>query len=239
MKKSGKKIIAGAALAIVLAVCGLLFCNHSNSGGIIATVNGLELSAEEFLMAKEAEKQEVVRYFREKYDADENGEFWTSEFQGEVPEEMWKQATLKTAVKNKLEQAAALENHIIEDISYDKFKEKLEEENGERRKRQENQQVVYGPERFEEQEYYHYWMSNLRLALKQKMAEQAMMEKEVQLKAFYVQVKDLEFQEKFESVKHRVAEMYVHRYYSQYIQEAFEQADIAVNETVWKKIKMQ
>ncbi|AIQ11937.1 hypothetical protein [Paenibacillus durus] len=97
--------------------------------------------------------------------------FWTSDIGGRTPLGLLKEKTLDLLVRVKVQQIAAKEAGIAEDIGYEAFLSRLDAENRTRSSRLRRGEVIYGPQQYSEQTYYRYTLANLTLALRQWLAE--------------------------------------------------------------------
>ncbi|AKG33854.1 hypothetical protein [Paenibacillus durus] len=98
--------------------------------------------------------------------------FWTSDTRGETPLGLLKKKTLALLIRVKVQQIAAKEAGIIEDIGYEAFLSRLDAENRTRSSRLRRGEPVYGPKQYSEKAYYLYTLANLELALRQRLAEE-------------------------------------------------------------------
>ncbi|QWU17593.1 hypothetical protein SAMN04487895_12627 [Paenibacillus sophorae] len=98
--------------------------------------------------------------------------FWTSDIGGRTPLGLLKEKTLDLLVRVKVQQIAAKEAGIAEDIGYEAFLSRLDAENRTRSSRLRRGEVIYGPRQYSEQAYYRYTLANLELALRQQLAEE-------------------------------------------------------------------
>jgi hypothetical protein len=63
----------------------------------------------------------VYSYFSNKYGIEESSAFWSSDFEGEVPEEVLRQKTIELLKRIKIEQILMREHGIADDISLTDF----------------------------------------------------------------------------------------------------------------------
>lgn len=136
----------------------------------VAKVDNEKISLNEFNHFVKKNRAVVYNYFSQKYSLPSNKDFWTTEFNGEQPDQYLKQKSLDECVKVKVQQMLARDKNLIDDISYSAFLDKLKRENERRQLAVESKKVVYGPVNFSEQAYFSYYFSNLIIELKQKFA---------------------------------------------------------------------
>ncbi|KPV57646.1 peptidylprolyl isomerase [Paenibacillus sp. A3] len=161
-----------------------------NEEDVIATVNGSPIHVEEFQRAIRLNKSAIMNYFRDQHHADQSETFWTTSFDGEIPIEMLKKKALDDCVRLKVRLLQAKDLGILQDISYPGFLRQLQQENHRRAEAIKNRQVVYGPERYDEDTYLEYLLTNSTLAVKQHLQQNALKQGESSLRLFYEEHKD-------------------------------------------------
>lgn len=161
----------------------------SNNSDIVATVNGESIYSKEFQNCLTDGSAVVYNYFYNKYEADYNEDFWNTDFEGEVPIEMLKEATLKSLVATKVQQSLMKKYNLWADTSYPSFLKELDEENKRRQKAHENGEVIYGPIEYDEMNYFSYVFSNKLIELKKKLSEEQDLSKG-DITEFYEEIKD-------------------------------------------------
>ncbi len=119
--------------------------------------------------------------------------FWTTERDGQTPAAWLKQRTLKDCVRIKVELGLGKRYGLIPDTSYAAFLKALDRENERRRVALARGEPIYGPEQYGEREFFVYVMSNLRLAVANKLAEEVPPPSEEELREFYETVKGEHF----------------------------------------------
>jgi hypothetical protein len=137
----------------------------------VATVNGVPVSEQEFKLFLQDNTANTYNYFKQRYNVDNHPGFWTGTFGGEVPIEYARKQALDQLVRIKIEQSLAKKNGIMKDIRYSAFLRSLTEENKQRKEKLINNQVIYGPEQYNELDYFRYVHSNMLVQLKQKLAQ--------------------------------------------------------------------
>jgi hypothetical protein len=100
------------------------------------------------------------------------------------------QKAFKLAVLIKLQQQIAKETGLIHDISYTSFLIDFQNENIRRKMAIQNNEVLYGPVQFTEENYFDYKLSNLILKLKEKLSIEKFEVSDIKLMDFYETVKD-------------------------------------------------
>ena len=179
---------------LVLTVCTSAAFAKGSSGaneaaeGVMATVDGVPITVQEFNRAIQINKPRVMNYFYEIYGAEQTSSFWTSSYAGEVPLDKLGKAALDESINIKVRQMVAREQGVLGDISYHGFLKQLEQENERRAKAAANGEVIYGPIQYNEGAYFAYIMTNAATTVKQKLEKQLQPD-EVTLKSFYDQNK--------------------------------------------------
>src|SRR5690606_4196296 len=82
--------------------------------------------------------------------------------------ELWKQA-LDESLKVKVQQLAAKQRGLTDFTGYDDFLKRWQDENQRRKKAIQNNQVIYGPQSFDEPQYYDFFMSDVFAKLKKSL----------------------------------------------------------------------
>ncbi|MGN0331062.1 MAG: hypothetical protein ACI4D5_07440 [Kineothrix sp.] len=140
-----KRNIAIFFLLLAVAAVGTAACAGSKSRELPISVNGEEVSQEEYLQSMKECKFYVERYFAENFDADiEAGDFWESDFDGENPCRKLTEDTIDAILKQRAVYSLAEERGYIEDGSYAGTVKRMEEENRLRAEKIKNNEVVYG-----------------------------------------------------------------------------------------------
>ena len=141
---------------------------------VIATVNGEPITALEFEHRMQRHRGQVQSYFFKTYGAKDSANFWTTEYDGNIPIEMVKSRTFEELTRIKIQQWMAKERGIVSDISYDGLLRQMKEENR-KRKQTAGKGVIFGPVAFDEHTYFEYSFSNMVIALKRKLAEEGLL----------------------------------------------------------------
>lgn len=80
--------------------------------------------------------------------------------------------TIEDCARIKLAESAMKEYGLLEDISYRTFLDSLERENQRREESYQKGQVIYGPQKYSEGEYFSHTFANLEKELKKKLDEE-------------------------------------------------------------------
>lgn len=191
--KFSKKHAIILCVVIVIAVAALILPSvwkiHKENS-IVATVNGEPVSVREFSRKLETVRADIYQYFYQKYGVNDNLNFWTNSYGGEVPLEVAKKKTLDYLTRTKIELLLAKQKGIMQDISYSGFLKDLDTENKRRAEAVKTNKVIYGPVKYGENEYFGYVISNMLIKLKEKMGEQEFNLNEKGLKDYYETIKD-------------------------------------------------
>lgn len=142
-----------------------------DDSSIVAKVNGYPIYNEEFQQRVNEKKAEVFNYFSKKYKVEDSRTFWSTSFEGEVPNEMVRKKAFDECIRIKVQQIWAKDQGLIKDISYRTFLKDLKTENRRRTKALKNNEIIYGPEQYGEVEYFSYRFINLVIKLKEKLSE--------------------------------------------------------------------
>jgi hypothetical protein len=119
-KVKNKRILVISVFILVVlfgAIIGSIMFNIKNSepGSFepVAFVNGEPVAYGEFKHYLEAESSEIYTYFKNKYGVEDNKDFWTTAYGGEIPIEMIKKAALDKTVRDKVQQIMARKNELV------------------------------------------------------------------------------------------------------------------------------
>lgn len=193
-KKNSKKwMFTLSAFAVVVVIAILLIINLGlGDNSVVARVHGEPISYSEFQNGLESNRALVYGYFKGKYDADDSKNFWTTNFDGEIPLEKIKKDALDDCVENKSKLIMAKDMGLVKDISYKKFLKDLKAENKRRKTAIEKNEVIYGPIEYGEAEYYGVINSNIFSKLEETYTKDLTYTEE-ELKKYYTENKEDEF----------------------------------------------
>jgi len=175
---------------VTAAFASGVWSSADRADDVIATVNGVPISIAEYNRAIRLNKSRIINYFRDTYQAEQTEHFWTTAFHGEIPAEVLKKKALEDSVYFKVRQLLAKEQGVLQDVSYDGFLQKLQQENERRVQAINNNQVIYGPAQYDEDTYLEYVLTNSMLAVKQRMQQKVLQKGESQLRLFYERHKE-------------------------------------------------
>ncbi len=183
--------IVSSVIVAAIVISVLAFFSPTLQHEYVAKVNGESIEEKEFFRQLNLERAVTANYFKQKYNAEVNGDFWTRDFGGEVPVQYAKERTLKECIRIKVQQTLAKEQGLIEDITYTAFLKKLTEENKARKDAVKNHQVIYGPEQYDENGYFSHMFSNLLNRLKENLLDSEFKPSDAELREYYEKVKDI------------------------------------------------
>lgn len=174
------------------AILSIIFnCIYSiKPDAIVATVNGEPINVKEFRQRLAEDRAGIYDYFKKKYDAENNADFWTTEHNGEIPIVKARENALKGLTRIKIQQILMKQKGLISDISYEGFLQELKNENKRRQKAVRNKSPIFGPLQYGEREYFSYLFSNNVLQLKEIMANNEYKTGDDALKSYYYSIRD-------------------------------------------------
>lgn len=164
-KNNGYKRKAALALslfAILAAIAAAVAVMMTKQRGIDLTIDGAEISEDEFLQAVDTVEFGVTSYFRSKYDADTDGDFWTRDYEGEVPCMKLAEAAVEELRYRYAIYRTAEEKGYLEHMTYSDRQKRLEEVNEERKALKESGEVIYGLTEYSMEQYLDLEMSLLK-----------------------------------------------------------------------------
>jgi hypothetical protein len=172
----GKFYLTKMNLAVIISVIGILLSvilfsinkpSNVNDDDTVLTVNGEPVSMAEYLNIMSGARTKVFSYISQKFGVTDSKYFWTTSFDGEIPEEILKQSTVNELTRVKILQILMKKYGITNDISYSGFLKELTAENERRKKAVVKKLPIYGPVEFGEKIYYDYMLSERTGKLKQ------------------------------------------------------------------------
>lgn len=189
------KNIKTAVLATVAGFCllgGGVMYNSIAKGtypSSIGTVNGDPISVDLFRNKLQFESSNTYDYFYKKYGIKDNENFWTTSYQGEIPIEYARKNALNKCIEILVQQKLAQNKGVIEDMDYSAFLKDLKRENNRRKKAVANGEIIYGPVRYSEKDYFDYTFTNMVIKLKEQLQSNEFSLPEDEIKNIYYQKK--------------------------------------------------
>ncbi len=173
-----------SVLIFSLIIILQIFAKENISDKIILKVNNESVIIDEYKLIMESKVSEVTSYFKQKYDVDDNKDFWSSSVNGEIPLDMLKKLTTEELVKIKVQQIKAKAEGVFVANSYSDFLSELKNENNRRESAVKEKKVIYGKKQYSISEYYRLLYNNMVSDLKKKLEETYLI-KEEDIKEFY------------------------------------------------------
>lgn len=188
----------------------------------VATVNGEEITGEEFEYFRKKYKSEVLNECLEKFDTEYTENFWQTEFEGVTPEQILYERSLEECARAKIQFLLMKEEKIYEEVTFAFLKAKAEAFN----KENENKEGVVGIKSIQMSQFYSYYLETGIMELQNVYAEGKLKpsEKEIQEKISEMREgADASLEQDFESIaKNRLKT----EKYEKYIDELYEKAEI-------------
>lgn len=181
-------IAAASALCIAAASAAVIFLNNNVT---VMEINGIKVGKEEFKLAMNENISSVYSYFSGQYGTEDSTDFWQKEFDGITPEEYSKSLAKDYLIDKKCRMKLMLDNGIITDAGYARFKRELKQVNAERQRIKDSGGVIYGPVQYSEKEYDIYLMSNREIELKRKLEQVQCSDEEIL--GYYNENKDTKY----------------------------------------------
>lgn len=160
------------------------FKYFSKEDAVVLYVSNEEVTVREFNRVMQDKKAVVYEYFKSKYSPKEE-DFWNKSFNGEVPLDLLKKQVIDECVRIKVQQILAKEKGVLSDISYRTFLKDFEKENNRREKAYKNKEIIYGPIKFKESDYFNYSLSKAVISLKEKLKEKEIIIDDRRLEEYY------------------------------------------------------
>ncbi|RED63863.1 hypothetical protein [Cohnella lupini] len=159
----------------------------------VADVNGSPITARELENELMRQRAGVIDYFRQTYGAEYGKDFWETDYNGETPGSVARNWALQSLVRTRLELELAQSYGLIRGTSYEDLLLEMDKENKRRRAAVQANEPVYGPVKFDESFFLNYFLSHLRIELKEKLSEKEVKMTDEDLQKHYEQIKDTMF----------------------------------------------
>jgi hypothetical protein len=144
--------------AVALASCSSRIADTDN----VAYVYGEPATVAEFLSCLAYKRRAETYAHFASYGAAGSKDFWTRRCGKERPIDFARDQTMKDVVSTKVQQIILAQDGIQPDISYGAFLKKLADENARRATAVANHEIIYGPVKWDEAEYFdHVFSDNL------------------------------------------------------------------------------
>ncbi|MDO4272279.1 MAG: hypothetical protein Q4D16_01300 [Eubacteriales bacterium] len=153
---------------------------------------------------------------------------WEQEYKnGQTPLDELTDVVLKQCSYAKLLQEESRKQGLLDNIDYPSIDKKRQEENKEREKRRDNNEVIYGIITYGEKEYYDYMNSNLELRLTELLSKEGAWEhSEDELEKLYQDNKTYFLEEPYEDVENSVKNLADTQAFEEYMNKQLDQANI-------------
>jgi hypothetical protein len=183
----------GVAVLVLMAAWGTWGADATGTptNEPAAIINQHEVSREEFQWFLQQERGAVFRVFNTASNAENGAAFRHKEQSGTTPRLMLQSNTLARVVREKVEQILFRELRLMPDISYAGFLSQLDRVNQEREQAARRGQVIYGPVRYNQLQFYEHRKATLRAQAIERLAAQSRPPSEAELRKFYTQHLDL------------------------------------------------
>lgn len=167
------KINQGAIkMALLILFAAATFSCTSNPVQTVFLINGEPIGLAEYQQQLERDKLMVINEFQSRYHIAYNSKFWSTNFEGQRPDEILKLRSKKAVMETFIKKSVAREFGIIRKISYDDFLKELEQVNLERKKAVKTGKIIYGPVTYQLEMYSGYYLSRIENAIKDKISSQ-------------------------------------------------------------------
>ncbi|MGN7360270.1 peptidyl-prolyl cis-trans isomerase [Paenibacillus sp. SAFN-054] len=184
-------ILLSSCCLLAAAAAGYAFARDGETAnGPVMTVNGEEVTAEEFESFMSRERLDTIGYFQTRYGAAYDASFWRRSYEGQTPLEELRQRAMDQLVRTKVQQIAAKREGLTDNISYEALMLEREEENRRREADVRAGRVIYGPEQYGVEEYEQYAFSRLRTGLLERLASGELSPAPSEIDAYYRENRD-------------------------------------------------
>jgi hypothetical protein len=186
-----------AAFPAIILIAGVVLL-YGSTGSIsdrapVAEVNGSVITAQELGNELKQQRASVIDYFYRSFGAEYGKNFWKTDFNGENPEDTAKKRALQEIIRLKIELELAEQHGLVQGTSYDDLLREMDKENQRRLAAVQAREPIYGPVQLDESTFMNYYISKLRIELKEKLSKDELSVTEEDLKQHYEFVKDTLF----------------------------------------------
>ncbi len=147
-----------------------------DSMATVETVNGDALPVREYELFLARDRAETFAYFRQQYGVADSATFWTTAHGGQTPTAHLKQRALADATTALVEQALATKYGVVSGFTYGGFLTAWQEQNARRAAAVAAHQVIYGPTRYSESDYFGYVSEQMSQQLRIVLADKGVIE---------------------------------------------------------------
>ncbi|MFV0342416.1 MAG: hypothetical protein ACK5JH_05915 [Anaerocolumna sp.] len=187
--KSWIGVFGGIFLVALLILFAIFINKKDQKDEIVAYVDKEPITAQEITLQINTNRAAMSAYFNDRYQAEYNKDFWTTDYNGEVPVDKLFEEALENSINNKLIQMISKEKGLIDTISFKALLDELNKENESREEAIKNNEAVYGPQQYDEQTYYNMKLSNMLSSLKKSFSSEYALTKEELLQK-YEEIRD-------------------------------------------------
>lgn len=166
VKKSRKMtaLILILLIVIITTVAVVIMTKERETEAVELAIDGSKISEDEFLQAIDTVKYDVTSYFISQYNADIEGDFWTRDYEGDVPCRKLAEAAVEELRYRYAVYAVAEEKGYLERMSYADKQKYLEQLNEERKAAKEAGEVIYGLVEYSMEQYLDYELNQVEEA---------------------------------------------------------------------------
>lgn len=190
MKKWMIRCVAGLTAAVLSSA--FVGC-QGGAEELNLTINGHTVTNDEFISVMNTQIYDVTNYFYETYGAAVDRDFWSKDFQGEIPHQALAKATVEQLKYYYAVYEHAMEMGYVNSVSYDDFLARMENENQIRKEKIERGEVVYGLMEYSEDLYREYELDIFQKAYCDVTTNEGMDITDEQRQAYYEEYKDTYF----------------------------------------------
>lgn len=211
----------------------LVKCGNERDQNIVASINGEVITIAELNHWMLLEKSKVYNYFFRKYGVHDSDHFWTEKQGNEIPLEKLKKAALKSVKRCKIEQILALKKGILKTANFDEIIKEMKIVNADRIQKTENHEPIYGPKQFTHRTYFSHVHDKMKEALKKQLSKKELHPNKKEMDSLKIKEAD-----SGKNIINFLIMQYVDNKYEKYIDKLTLQADIKIDEKVYRQINI-
>jgi len=218
---------------VLISAAAFISCNGDKQD-TVGEINGEPVPAGMYKMVRDAEIAAVYQYFYNEYGVSDGKTFWSDTHGDENPFDYLNKLAIKTCAEIFVVRQLAKEMKILKDTRYSTFLDEFNRENKRREEAVAKNEVIFGPVRYREYDYFRYVLSNTVIEIKRIMKNGVNLADDEELAAYVDEKLANRIYEQtnpdYEREKANFLDSYIDLKYSDKILSLVDKADVNFNE---------
>lgn len=169
-----KLIVFACLLAVVRIAAGAeIPVSAPVADPVVGMIDGEPVTAAEYRVVMSRRIAAVYAFFKEHHDRDDHPGFWSEHATAPAPLAHLRTLVREELTRIKVQQVLAKRKGLVVDVSFAGFQRDFERENARRRSARDGGELVYGPRRYGEADFYYVRFKELAYQLKRTLAREA------------------------------------------------------------------